>query len=187
MNTSPNKRTTEGSGRKGRRYLAAVALLSGGMVAGALFSPIGLAGAQSDADAEAPAAESSENGEREGRGKRGKGGLGQHLTEVTGLTAEQLREGFEAGNTLAETIEANGGDVDAVADAIAAQITERMNEAVADGKLTQEEADEKLADLDTKVDERLNAEPGERDGRGKRGPGKRGGGETADTADTGSA
>ena len=47
---------------------------------------------------------------------------------------------------------------------------ERIDQAVEDGDLTQEQADERLADLEERVTERVNS-----DDWGHRGPGGRGG------------
>ncbi len=164
------------NGRKTRRYLAGGALLSGGLVLGALFSPIGLAGAQEDgtttaetttADAATSSDSSSDNGsERDGRGHHRRHHRNEEFSNLTGLTIAELREGRDAGQTLAETIEANGGDVDAVATAMETAATEHLEAAVESGRLTQDEADEKLAELPDRIDERLNAEPGEGKARG---------------------
>ena len=95
-----------------------------------------------------------------GRGERG-GALRdvvEIVVESTGLDAAGLREQLQAGGTLADAIIANGGDVATVtADAIAA-ITTRVNEAVTNGNLTQERADEMLATLETRITEILNGE-----------------------------
>ncbi|MEL7158726.1 MAG: hypothetical protein AAFN30_19315, partial [Actinomycetota bacterium] len=117
MTNTPSSRTGRSANRKTKRYLAGAALVSGGLVVGALFSPVGIAGAQSDSDPgtesveEAPATEGTEStdGEDTKRGRHGRRGhrLG-HVTEISGLTTDQLREGFEAGQTLAETAAANG-------------------------------------------------------------------------------
>jgi len=68
------------------------------------------------------------------------------------------------------------------------QAEEHIADAVADGRMTQEEADEKLADLEDHITELVTSdipEPGDRPmggggGRGGHGPGGFGGGEGAD-------
>lgn len=167
MTPSPN-RGNGGSNRKSLRYLTGAGLVSGGLVVGALFSPIGIAGAQTedttpDATTEADATESTErDGERGHKGRKGKGARMSSFLETSGLTIEQVREGFEADQSLAQIAEANGVDSDGVkADLVAAK-TERINAMVEAGRITQEEADAKIAELDDKIDEKLNLTPSER-------------------------
>lgn len=50
------------------------------------------------------------------------------ITDATGLTQEELRDALMNGSTIAELIEANGGDVDAVIADLVAQVTENLNE-----------------------------------------------------------
>lgn len=78
------------------------------------------------------------------------------IAENTGLELAEIRQAVAEGATLAEVIESNGGDVAVVSVEIIAQSTERVNELVADGTITQEQADEFLAELDTRVDTFLN-------------------------------
>ena len=51
---------------------------------------------------------------------------------------------------------------DVLVDALVAAETERITQAVTDGRLTQEEADERLADLEARVTERVSTERPER-------------------------
>jgi hypothetical protein len=59
---------------------------------------------------------------------------------------------------MAEVAQANGVDVQTVVDAIVADISARIDEAVANGRLTQAEADEKKAELPERVTARVNGE-----------------------------
>lgn len=105
------------------------------------------------------------------------------IEQYTGLTEDELREAFAGDVTLADLITANGGDVDAyIADAVTA-MTDDVNEAVAAGRLTQEQADEMIANAEARVTDRVNGvkpevptddngnpiERGQRGGRGGRG------------------
>ncbi len=161
MPPSPSPRTS-------LRYLAGAGLVSGGLVVGALFSPVGIAGAQVDGDApdtaeEADATESPErDGERSQKGRKGKGARLSSFVETSGLTEDQIREGIEADQSLAEIAEANGVDVDALAADLETAMTERIEAKVEEGRLTQEEADAKIAALGDKIDEKLNLTPSER-------------------------
>jgi uncharacterized protein (DUF2267 family) len=102
-----------------------------------------------------------------------RGGMGEIVdvvTEQTGLTAQEIREQIQAGSSLADVITANGGNVQVVIDAAVTAATERINEAVANGRLTQERADEMLANLPQMITDMVNGElplnamqPGNRD------------------------
>jgi polyhydroxyalkanoate synthesis regulator phasin len=75
-----------------------------------------------------------------------------------GLTPEALLMQLRDGSTAAEVIIANGGDVQAVTDAVVELITTRVNEAVASGEITQERADRLLANLEQRVTQVINGE-----------------------------
>ena len=118
------------------------------------------------------------NGERpEGGFGRGGHRHGMHVgleaaATALGMTADELREAMSAdGATLASVAEAQGVDVQVVIDALVAEAREHLDEAVADGHLTQEEADEKAAELEARITEMVNSErpdgprPGFRGGR----------------------
>lgn len=78
------------------------------------------------------------------------------LTEAAGLDAREILPELREGATLAELIEANGGDVAAVQAEATALISERVNEAVADGRVPQERADAFLGQLDERLNNLLN-------------------------------
>jgi lipoate-protein ligase A len=114
---------------------------------------------------------------RDHAGPRGGGRALEVLTEVLGLDAETLRSEFAAGKSVADVATEQGVAPEAVADAIVDDLATHLAEHVADGTLTREEADAKLAEAETRVTERLDDVPafgGERggDGRGGRGPGR---------------
>ena len=88
--------------------------------------------------------------------RNGERGLLESVTEATGLSAEEIRPMLRDGVTLADVITANGGDVQTViADAIA-DATLRINEAVTNERLTQEQADELIANLQTLFTNSIN-------------------------------
>ena len=110
------------------------------------------------------------------RGGRGFGGNSEIITEATGLTRAEIREAVQDGSTVAELIEANGGDVESVVAELVAEATTRINERVEEGRITQEQADEKLAELEANIQSRLDGtyeRPEGADGQGRRG--RRGG------------
>lgn len=80
------------------------------------------------------------------------------ITEATGLTRQDIVQELRGGATLAEIITENGGDVQAVTDTIVANVTQRVDERVAEGALTQEQADELLANLEQLVTDVINGE-----------------------------
>lgn len=94
------------------------------------------------------------------------------VAEATGLEPREIAERVRAGETLAEIITAQGGDVAVVTSQIVTAITDWANMAVAEGRITQERADEILRDLEARVTAVLNGEydlGGAVFGRGDRG------------------
>jgi hypothetical protein len=107
-----------------------------------------------------------------GPGGRGGHGPGMDLSvaaQTLGMTEDELRTALEAdGATLAQVAEDQGVEEDALVDALVTAGKERIADAVADGRLTQEEADQRLADLEAQVTERVESSlpgPGDRPGR----------------------
>ncbi len=93
------------------------------------------------------------------------------LTEALGVGEDVLDAAREAGQSIADVAAANGADLDSVIAAIVESKTAHIQEHVAAGDITQEEANEKIAGLAERVTERVNTAPGERgDGEGRRGP-----------------
>jgi hypothetical protein len=104
------------------------------------------------------------------------------------MTEDELRTALETdGTTLADVAGEQGVEVDVLVDALVAAQEERIAAAVEDGRITQEQADERLADLEERVTERVNSEApvggpghGPRGDRGNR-PGGGGGDEAPGT------
>lgn len=146
---------------------------------------------QSQADAVIAAIEEARpEGFGEGRHARhhGRHVALEGVTDLLGIDAAELRELLADGQTLAEIGEANGVSVDDLVAALVSEVEERLASAVEDGDLTQEEADEKLADATERATDMVNGEfeRPERDGfRGRGGPGGfgPGGDAPADDAD----
>jgi len=78
------------------------------------------------------------------------------ISENTGLDLCEIRQAVADGATLAEVIESNGGDLAVVTEELIAQATERIDTLVAEEIITQEEADEFIANLGTRIDTFLN-------------------------------
>ena len=100
-------------------------------------------------------------------------GLGlETAAEALDLTEHELRTALQAdGATLAQVAEDQGVEVDTLVDALVTAAEERIAEAVEDGRLTQAEADERLADLTARITERVNSPLPERGGPRRGGPG----------------
>ena len=84
-----------------------------------------------------------------------------------GMTEDELRTALETdGTSLAQVAEDQGVEVGTLVDALVKAEQERIAQAVEDGRLTQEQADEWLADLEERVTEGVNST----DWAGGRGP-----------------
>jgi len=96
-------------------------------------------------------------GEGRGEGRsHGRGGCGSEaVAEMLGLEVDELRAQLEAGATLAEVAEANGVDADELVDQLVADATERIEDKVAEGRLSEDEAADKLADKAERIEDRV--------------------------------
>ena len=97
-------------------------------------------------------------GGHDGHGGHG-GGRGLDVAaEALGMTHEELHTALEAeGATLAQVAEDRGVAVDPLVDALVTEEQEGIAQAVEDGRLTQEEADQRLADLEARVTDRVES------------------------------
>ncbi len=116
-----------------RKLLGAAAFslaLAGGGAAGALLGTPSLSSAQ-DGTEETTTDDAAPEDPRPRRFQhRGEGWAG--AAEAIGLTAEELRAAREAGQAIAQVAEAEGVDVQTVIDALVANGTERLEEAIAE-------------------------------------------------------
>ena len=94
-----------------------------------------------------------------GPGGPGFGRLGlSTAADTLGMTEDELRTALQAdGASLASVAQAQGVDVQTLIDALVQEATDRINQAVTDGDLTQDEADQRLADLEQRITDRVNA------------------------------
>lgn len=97
-----------------------------------------------------------------GRGRLFGGGGGGEVAEFLGLTTDELRAAFVDGQTLAEVAEAQGISEDELVAFLLEQLEERLDQAVENGRLDADDVDEKLADAAERIEEHINAEPGDR-------------------------
>lgn len=124
--------------------------------------------------------------EREGLPERphhrhGRFGAGlDAAAEAIGIESEELRAALRDGATIAEVAEANDVDVQDVVDALVADAEAMIDQAVEDGRLTEEEAAERKADLPERIEALVD---GERPEGGRFGPGPAPEDETATEAE----
>ncbi|MGY1710436.1 hypothetical protein ACI8AC_13100 [Geodermatophilus sp. SYSU D00758] len=104
-----------------------------------------------------------------GSGQGGRGGHGgpglAAAAEALGMDADELHSALaEDGATLGSVAVARGVDVGDLVAALVDDVHERLAGAVEEGRLTQEQADERLADLGERVRDRVAATLPDRDG-----------------------
>lgn len=150
-------------------------IVAGGAALAMVLAGLGIAAAQTDEGTSTapPAASSEAEGER--RGPRHHGHHGHHAPNLSvaatflGLDREELRTQLQEGKTLAEIA---GDRTDALIAALVTHGERHLDDAVAHGRLTQAEADEKKAELPERMTTFVNAElPAEGKGRGPGQPG----------------
>jgi polyhydroxyalkanoate synthesis regulator phasin len=95
-------------------------------------------------------------GHRGGAGMFGRGVASEALTDLLGIDGEELRTQLRAGATLAEIAADQGVAVQDVVDELVAEVTERVDNAVENGRIDQAEADEKLAEAEAKITDMVN-------------------------------
>jgi transposase-like protein len=104
--------------------------------------------------------------EREGLPDRGPGGPGHgHFgagldvaAEAIGIESEALRTALRDGSTIAEVAEANDVEVPTVIGALVAASETRIDEAVSNGRLTEDQAAEIKANLPDRIEAMVNGE-----------------------------
>lgn len=137
---------------------------TGSVIAVALTLGVGgVAAAQTDAEeTESDATEdvvTEEESSREGR----KTGRRMAIAEILDITVEELVEQRREGLTLAEIA---GDDVDAVIEALVDRAEARIADRVEEGRITQDEADERLAAIEERIADRVeNGGDGDRSER----------------------
>ena len=95
------------------------------------------------------------------------------VSAVLGITSEELKTTLADGKSLADVAKEKSIDVQKVIDAVAASIKSEVSQAVKDGKLTQAEADKRLAEVSAHAEKIVNGKgfgpDGHRGGHGGRG------------------
>jgi len=168
--------TSEPTARAGgRKLLGAAAFslaLAGGGVAGAVLGTPSFSSAQDDTSTTTEADATPTEEDRPPGGRFGH--VGEGLTaaaDALGITEDELRTALQDGQSIAQVAEAEGVDVQVVIDALVANGTDRLEEAI--------------AELPDRVAELVEREGLPRGPRGPGGPGgHRGGPESTDDATT---
>jgi len=151
-----------------RAAVAAAAIAGAGLAGFGLTSAFAQTDPGDDATTttEAPAADDAAR--PDGPGCEGRGPGLKAMAEAIGIDVEDLRAALEDGQTPAEVAEDNGVSRADLVDAVVAEITDHVNQAVEDGELTQDEADERLADVEEHANAIVDGE------RPEHGPGRPG-------------
>lgn len=113
-----------------------------------------------------------------GRGMMGRGMMGGSegslmavAAEKLGMTVDELATQLKDGKTVADLAKEKGVDLNVIIDAFVAERQETLAQAVTDGKITQEQADQMLEHMRDMIEDHLNGGMPmlERGGRGGRG------------------
>lgn len=97
-------------------------------------------------------------GDKGGR-ELGLGGvdLGGVIQSLTGLTPEQLKAELQSGKTPQQIAQDHGINIDTLKAKLIENATQRLNQAVTDGKITAAQKDQMLARLSAEIDRITNA------------------------------
>ena len=119
---------------------------------------------------------------RGGHREQARGQQPEVLAEALGMTVQELHEALSDGQTVADVAEAQGIALQDVADALVAAQSERLQQAVDDGRITQEQADERITQMEEHILQMLESGEGMRHGSHGHQGGMRGGFQGDDTA-----
>ena len=81
------------------------------------------------------------------------------VTQATGLSTQDVANAMRDGKTLTDILNEHSVDPKTVTDAVKAQLTDEINQAVTDGQITQERADLWLSELDAALEHAMTATP----------------------------
>jgi hypothetical protein len=103
-----------------------------------------------------------------GPGKGHRGGPLKDVASALGISVSSLQKQLKDGKKLSEIATAQGKTLDDVKTAVKASLKTKLDKAVSAGKITQTQADEQLARVDTMIDD---IEAGKKPPKGPGGPG----------------
>jgi ABC-type transporter Mla subunit MlaD len=79
------------------------------------------------------------------------------IASELGMSTDELRDELAAGATLSDVIAAHGSTVDEIVTALVTEAEGELDEAVANGSLTQEQADQILANLPERLTQMIES------------------------------
>ena len=98
------------------------------------------------------------------------------IAQALGVTTDELQNDLRNGQSIADIAKSKNVDLGTVADAVVKEVQSKLDQAVSDKKLTQDQADHIVANLKEHVTDLLNGKPPMGDGPGFRmhgdGPGR---------------
>ncbi|MDP4099285.1 hypothetical protein OIN60_21450 [Paenibacillus sp. P96] len=102
-----------------------------------------------------------------GGGMMGGGMFGDNkeLTSLLSLTADELKAAIKEGSSLADIAEEQNVDVNEVVDLLVSSMTEKLGTQLEEGKLTDEQYEERKAALEDRVTQMVNGEHPEKPAR----------------------
>jgi polyhydroxyalkanoate synthesis regulator phasin len=109
-------------------------------------------------------------GEGHGRGGPGVHGVGELFgtaAEALGMTTDELKVELKAGKSIADVARARGIDPQTVIDAIVASVDAKIDQAVADGKMSADRAEAAKAKVRERITEMVNNTGGAFKGHGR--------------------
>ncbi len=139
-----------------RSKLLVSAVVASALAGGVTLGVTGIAGAQTNNDRPAAQADGP-----------GRGPKLDAPAQALNLSVDDLRSKLEGGQTLAQVAQQQGVDVQKVIDALVADATAHIDQAVQDGKLTADQANERKANLQDRITKLVNEGPPKDRGAGQ--------------------
>jgi pyruvate/2-oxoglutarate dehydrogenase complex dihydrolipoamide acyltransferase (E2) component len=156
-----------------RRHFFAAGLAGGALALAISFGGAATASAAApqaarEAQAQPPTPTPSQPGAPKARGQgHGKSSLISAAASVTGLTADQVVTELRSGKSLAQIAQGKGKTADEIIKAARAEYQSALSQSVTSGRLTQAQADARLAEFDQSAPQIVNDTTlGQRAGRG---------------------
>ncbi len=133
-----------------------------------LLGSAGIAAAQTEPAQTEPVQDDSADEEQRDRSDRRqrrserRARIGSLIADTIGITLVELRSEVRQGNSVADVAEDNGVASSTVVDALISALEERLDSAVENGRLTEEEAADRFERRSERIAERVERVPGER-------------------------
>jgi hypothetical protein len=83
------------------------------------------------------------------------------VADTLGVTRQELRDALKGGQTISQYATSLGKDPQTVVDALTKAATDKLDQLVADGTITQERADKVKANLPARIDKVMNHQFGQ--------------------------